>query len=60
MMDFQFILIRFADSEPQREYVLFEKVDGDLNGCLNQNEVDHIFLAFDVDRELHILSLLLH
>lgn len=42
----------YADSEPQREYILFEKVDHDLSGCLDRNEVDNIFLAFDTDRRL--------
>lgn len=42
----------YADSEPQREYILFEKVDHDLSGCLDRNEVDNIFLAFDIDRRL--------
>ena len=46
------IVERFADSEPQREYILFEKVDKDLSGCLDHNEVDNIFLAFDVDRKI--------
>ncbi|XP_022326901.2 uncharacterized protein LOC111126504 [Crassostrea virginica] len=47
----------FADSEPQREYILFEKVDKDLSGCLDRNEVDNIFLAFDVDHNQEVTRL---
>ncbi|XP_062620029.1 uncharacterized protein LOC134281608 [Saccostrea cucullata] len=43
-----------ADSEPQREYILFEKVDHDLSGCLDRSEVDNIFLAFDVDHNQEV------
>nr|XP_034303932.1 uncharacterized protein LOC105342156 isoform X1 [Crassostrea gigas] len=49
-----FFGLLYADSEPQREYILFEKVDHDLSGCLDRSEVDNIFLAFDTDHNQEV------
>ncbi|XP_060071191.1 uncharacterized protein LOC132551101 [Ylistrum balloti] len=45
-----------SDSEPQREVILFDKVDGDQDGQLTVSELDNIFLAFDVNHDREVTS----
>ncbi|KAK3087716.1 hypothetical protein FSP39_009551 [Pinctada imbricata] len=42
---------RYCDSEPQREYILFERVDKNLDGNVDKQEFNGIFLAFDVNHD---------
>ena len=44
-------VISSSDSEPQREEILFEKVDKNLDGYLTKAELDSVFLLFDINRE---------
>ncbi|VDI79450.1 Hypothetical predicted protein [Mytilus galloprovincialis] len=43
-----------ADSEPQREQILFEKVDKNLDGYLTRAELDSVFLLFDTNGDTNI------
>ena len=40
-----------SNSEPQREEILFEKVDKNLDGYLTKAELDSVFLLFDINRK---------
>jgi hypothetical protein len=39
-----------SNSEPQREEILFEKVDKNLDGYLTKAELDSVFLRFRIRR----------
>ncbi|XP_033759165.1 calmodulin-like protein 7 [Pecten maximus] len=45
-----------SSSEPQREVILFDKVDNDKNGQLSVSELDNIFLAFDVNHDQEVTA----